>query len=1069
MSKRNKFRSTNSARIAASDTALLDRQSDALHPDVASSKKFPLETFLFGAIVLLFFASGLSSLIYQVVWTRMLVLVFGATSFATSTVLAVFMGGLALGSFLAGRVSDRLKQPLLWYGVLEAVIGLWALLTPSLFTAATPVYKLIWQHTHASIVPFSLLRFVCTGIILLVPTTCMGATLPLLARHVTNALSNVGSRVGTLYAVNTLGAVVGAVTTGFMLLPALGLSATTMMAAGVNFALLVGVLLLRLVSGETTPSESTLAESDGVPPGVSPLTEAAIVSGAANKRAVALTLAAFAISGGIAMTYEVCWTRTLLMVIGSSTYAFSVMLSAFLIGIFIGSLICARLIDRCRQPLLVFAGLQIALGLLTLISMHQFNYLPYWNIRIGSQFPLDENTAMFIRFLAAGTVLVPVTLCLGAIFPAVVKACTANLQAVGRSVGTLYAANTFGAITGAFVAGFVCLPLIGAEKTLFFGALQNAALGVLLLWFACSASTRTKLVVTVCGVLAVGLAAVSFGKWDHTILLNVQGTRRHLIERKFAFSSFEDWRDSLHKQFDVKFWADGPCSNVGVQYSRPDHITALATNGHIDASDDADRPVQSLVSGFAMLLKPAAQDLAIIGWGCGQTVGTATLFPVKSIEAVELEPNVIEASKFFHHVNRKPEQDPRVHIQYNDGRNFLLATDQKFDVIVSEPSNPWQAGVCNLFTREYFSVCRDRLKPNGIVSVWLQISEVPPGDICGVLSALHSQFKYLMAFYPRPGNMVVIGSEKPITIDINGVKRALEDKVRRQEYHSVGIDNPEALIAHIAIASDGLDRLITTATQNSDDKNYLEFDVGKSYETHRYLDKNQRLMAAMAGSPWLQVDWCGACRAQQAQSMAQIAGYALQLYNSPLAYAWAEKANSLVPSAPAYRVMANVLMSSNDQATAEDKLTRALALAPEDNELLMMRAKTRIHQNKREAARDDLKRLLKNPANNRDARCLLAASYAPLLVGEPYTKEDYADHLDRVAHNVLDALGAIADDKKFTEERPMLVWLTAQAYFKLGQFDRADIYAREFLRLKPDSTRGQELSRQIAQYKAAID
>jgi spermidine synthase len=1059
MSKRYKLRTTNGDGEAAKSTAVLSRESGALHPELAVPRRTWLGPLLFAAIVLLFFASGLSSLIYQVVWTRMLVLVFGATSFATSTVLAVFMGGLALGSFLAGRVSDRLKQPLLWYGILEAVIGIWALLTPSLFAAATPIYKLIWQHTHASIIPFSLLRFVCTGTILLLPTTCMGATLPLLARHVTNALSNVGSRVGTLYAVNTLGAVVGAVTTGFMLLPAIGLSATTMVAAGVNFALLGSVLLIRLASPERRGGIYA-ARADAESPRLDPTPP----SPSAN-RAITLTLIAFAMSGGIAMTYEVCWTRTLLMVIGSSTYAFSVMLSAFLIGIFIGSLICARLIDRCRQPLLIFAGLQIALGLLTLISMHQFNYLPYWNIRIGSEFPLDETTAMWIRFVAAGSVLVPVTLCLGAIFPAVVKACTANLEAVGRSVGTLYAANTLGAIIGAFVAGFICLPLLGAEKTLYFGALQNAVLGILLLWLACSTSTRTKLIATICGVLAVGIAAATIGKWDHTILLNVQGTRRHLIERKFAFSSFEDWRASLHRQFDVKFWADGPCSNVGVQYSRPNRITALVTNGHIDASDDADRPVQSLVSGFPMLMKPAAKDMAIIGWGCGQTVGTATLFPVKSIEAVELEPNVIEASKFFHHVNRKPEQDPRVHLQYNDGRNFLLATDQKFDIIVSEPSNPWQAGVCNLFTREYFSVCKDRLKKNGIVSVWLQISEVPPGDVCGVLSALHSEFKYLLAFYPRPGNMVIIGSENPITIDMNAVRQLLTDKLRREEFHSVGIDNPEAFLAHIAIASDGLDRLIATTRQNSDDKNYLEFDVGRCYETHRYVEKNQRLMAAMSGSPWLQVDWNGASKEQQAQSMAQIAGYSLDLQNSTLAYAWAERANSLVPSAPAYRIMAKVLTSSNDDAAAEDVLTRALKLTPDDNELLMMRTKTRIHLNKRDAARDDLKRVLQKAPGDRDARCLLAASYAPLLVGEPYTKEDYAAHMDNVAHNVLEALGGIPDDKQFIEERPMIAWLTAQAYFKLGKFDRAESYAQEFLRLKPDSARGQDLSRQIAQYK----
>jgi len=347
---------------------------------------------MFLLVLALFFASGFSSLIYQVVWTRHLVLIFGSTTFATATVLAVFMGGLALGSFFAGKIADRIAKPFLWYGILEGIIGLWALVVPILLVIAVSSYRVIWELTHFDFFAFSLLRLGLATMILLVPTTLMGATLPLLSKYVADSLSNIGDRIGTIYAINTLGAVCGAAQSGIILLPGLGLSQTTIIAAGVNMFLCVIVLwisykLERFAKAQTaqTPqpapqeiqsepeavesAQSQSAESlkagkskkkkrKGKPDEDTEKSEAeptpqeteketqpdSLVAAAAATTPVKTVprvpaqvyaaLFAIGISGAVAMVYEVCWTRTLCMVIGGSTYAFTVMLSTFLSGIF---------------------------------------------------------------------------------------------------------------------------------------------------------------------------------------------------------------------------------------------------------------------------------------------------------------------------------------------------------------------------------------------------------------------------------------------------------------------------------------------------------------------------------------------------------------------------------------------------------------------------------------------------------------------------------------------------------------------------------------------------------------
>jgi spermidine synthase len=998
------------------------------------------DNLIFLVVIGLFFASGFSSLIYQVVWTRMLVLIFGATTFATSTVLSIFMGGLALGSFLAGRVSDRVSKPLLWYGILEGVIGIWALIAPLLFDAATPLYKMIWQQTHAEIISFSLLRFVATCVILIVPTTCMGATLPLLSRFVTKSLDYVGNRVGTLYSVNTLGAVCGAMGAGFILLPTFGLSVSTWISAAINFVLLVVVVLLSIKTKENV--------------------EKAEVQDSGYKRRlplpVVISIIAFAISGGIAMVYEVCWTRALLMVIGSSTYAFTVMLTAFLIGIFVGSLVCSMVVDRAKNPFIWFAMLQLSVGALTLISMRLFNQIPYWNLVVNEQLFEDPGTSMAFRFMMAGLVMTPTTLCLGAIFPVVVKACTTELALVGRSVGSIYSANTVGAIIGAFMAGFVLLPMFGSEQTLLWGAILNFWVGLVVLWAATNLR-KPLILATIASVAIISIALRTGDMWDKNILLTAQAERRSLAVQNLQFPSYQAWQDTLRRYQRVLFWEDGPCSNVGVIYHTLSKHRSLVTNGHVDASDSTDMPVQSLISGFPLLLKPDAKDLAVIGWGSGQTVGTAIQFPVRSIEAVELEPAVVKASRLFFHVNHEPENDPRVHVQYNDGRNFLLATDQKFDMIVSEPSNPWQAGVCNLFTKEYFQICKQRLKPHGTLAIWMQNAEVPPANMCGVFAAVNAVFPHAIAFAPRTGNIVIIASEDPIVVKWEELKKQFADPKIKKEFESVYITEPASVIGHIIMASDGFKRVIADAYLNTDDRNRLEFDVGKTYENRAFIKENLAILASLSGQPWKQVDWGNASREEKSLAMSHIAQASADVGQFDLSLAWAQMSNEQKENANAWRVIGMVASERKETKRAEEYYRHALTLEPNNTNILNLLGNLLCTNDRREEGRKLLFKSMEINPNNKMTKFILGGSYNKELRGAPLPEKEAADPDPNsgpmLTLKYLEDLGA---DRNFCREHPTVLFLLAEANFKLRLYKTAKAYLQNYNNILPNSKMGKK-------------
>ena len=1013
--------------------------------DIQRSTASPLVYVL---VVALFFASGLSSLIYQVVWTRMLGLVFGSTTYATATVLSIFMGGLCLGAWLAGRYADRVRNQLFWYGALEALIGLWALLVPSLFAAATYLYPIICSTCHNNVILFGLCRFALAAAILLPPTTCMGASLPLLSSYVTNKLDEAGQRIGTLYSVNTFGAIGGAALAGFVLLPLCGLQTSTVIAAGVNFVLFLTVIPAALNGTALKAGVSNVWR-------LSPRVQKSAALPVPKR--IKMAMVCFAMSGGIAMIYEVCWTRALLVMVGSSTYAFTIMLCSFLTGIFLGSLICSRFVDRIKEPFLLFSALQLAIAALAALAMYEFIYLPYWNILLYSLCPSNGSWYMACKFMLSAAILIPFTLCIGATFPAIVKASTQDLAQIGRSTGDIYAANTSGAIIGAFVAGFVLIPLFGVNGSLDGAVSASAIVSALSLW-CCDWSTSKRKAIycaTICTVSVLWLCVPRL--WDPLVMVYGQVYRRHVAEDHIP-KSFGELVESMRRRCHVIFYRDGACSSVGVlEFGSPQHpLRSLITNGNVDGSDTGDTPTQSLVAAFPLLLKPNAADVAVIGWGVGMSVGTATLFPVASIDAVELEPAVVESSTLFHHVNHSPEQSPKVHIQYNDGRNYLLATDKKFDVIVSEPSNPWQSGVCNLFTREYFQVCRKRLKPGGVLSLWIQLAEVSPENVRSILKSLTESFPQTIVLALNGSNIAVLASDSPLQLDPDKLKDVLKIDAIKNELSNFDLDSPEAIITRLLVSNGGVRKLVHAVKANTDDSNLLEFSVGRSYETQNFRAQNGELIPESASRPWEHVDLQNRSNVEQAREAMLIARKSVG-NNTYGATRWLEHSIDLYPAIQTTELARYMKMPRSTFALIEKRSTEILIGQPNNWDMLKARGLARLALGDISSARSDFEKALQFEPENK---------LIQLYIGETYYADDLtvanqssdttqeADFKPRSRAMMLKYFMPLLNDKKFARKHPDVFLWAADAYYGLGDSKHALTLMTEYRDIAPESAIG---------------
>jgi spermidine synthase len=761
------------------------------------------------AVLICFFASGATGLIYEIVWTRMLGLIFGNTVHAITTVLAAFFAGLALGSLVFGRISDRWPRPLRLYAVLEAGIGLTCLAIPLLFAAVEQRVLPLYQATRDQPLVYSLLIFILTFGLLLVPTTLMGGSLPALSRHFVRHLGDLGDRLGTLYAVNTFGAVLGAAGAGMVLLPVLGASRTIATAATLNIG--VGALtwmfdrrLQRLDSEKEPPLPS--------PEVVAPLT---------GRQAV-IAVTALTISGAVSMIYEIAWTRVLALVVGSSVYAFSVMLTTFLVGLAAGSLVFSRWARSRPITLAVLGVLEFGIGTAAFALLPTFEALPSLVLGILRGFSLSFEALLVAQGVVSLLVMLPPTLLLGATFPCVVALCTPRLDALGRTVGRIYALNTAGAILGSFVSGFFLIQALGTQRTLLLGITVNLALGAVLVILGARRSWLRLLAVG--GAVLLLLLALLHPAWDRQVMAS--GVAAHAT-RFLAALPRATFREVVATRNRLLYFREGLSATISVHDNGQQLV--LRTNGKTDAASGHNTRTFLMIGHLPLLVHPDPQRVLVIGLGSGATVGAAAQHPVRVIEVAEIEPAVLEAAAFFTRENRGALRDPRVRVVAGDGRNYVRSAPGRFDVIISQPSDLWISGVASLFSAEFYRTIREKLTPDGILCQWLPAYSMSPEELRMVVRTLLSVFPSATLWQASRTEFVFLGQVRPLSIDLGRLAaRVQRSPAIREDFDAMSFEEPVAILGDFLLAPEDLHRYAGEGPLNTDDWPLLEFSAPRS-------------------------------------------------------------------------------------------------------------------------------------------------------------------------------------------------------------------------------------------------
>ncbi len=790
----------------------------------------------------LFFASGATALVYQVAWVRSLSLILGASHQAVSIVLAAFMGGLALGAVVVARRAAGNPRPLRLYGWLELGIAACALALPLLLRAVQAVYVALalgLEDRAGGGAVAAVARALLSFGLLVLPTFLMGGTLPVLVAAVVRRHQDLHARLASLYAINTAGAATGALAAGFVLLPALGLRHTELAAAACNALIGAAALWLGRVGA---PADTA--------------TQAAPVEDAAARRALSapdtqveanalrVVFACTAICGFGALALEVMWTRAISLAIGSSVYSFTLMLVAFLTGIELGSALHGALPRRLRDAThasLLLAGIA-ASTLATSFAIPRLPQLVGWLKPVASGAGFDPWTTLALCLLV---MLVPCVLH-GMAFPLAGEV-RARLEArTARSIGDLVGLNTLGSIAGSLAAGFILIPQVGMQRSLVGISALYASAAIAVAAAALAGAKRRRLVAAgaVAAVALVWLGVFSLGAWDTRMLGAFRNNEVADLRR------VREEPGAVYAGTTVLYYREGRGSTVSVVEDAAG-VRRFQIDGKVEASDaSSDLRHELLLGHLPVLVHPAPKSALVVGLGAGITLGGVAAHPeIESITIVEIEPAVVPISSYFAHVNGDALEDPRVRLVLQDGRNHLLTTSRRFDVITADPIHPWARGSAYLYTREYYETARARLEDGGVMCQWLPLYQLSPDDLRAVVGSFLDVFPDA-TLWSTPADGVLIGSTRPLRIDLGAWQQRLSHPRVRDGLARVGLADPLSLLAEFTLSPEAMRGFAHGALRNTDDNLFLEFDSPRHIGGgSALLQSNARLLASLASPP----------------------------------------------------------------------------------------------------------------------------------------------------------------------------------------------------------------------------
>ena len=683
----------------------------------------------------LFAVSGAAGLIYQSVWSHYLRLFLGHAAYAQALVLVIFMGGLALGAWLAGRWLPRVRHLLLAYAAVELVIGVLGIGFHGVFTRV-----LAWAF--ADLLPAlgsgaagELLRWLLAGALVLPQAVLLGATFPLMSNGVMRAFPGTpGASVAMLYFSNSAGAAAGVIASGFLLIPAVGYPGTVLAAGLLN--VLVAVLVYAIVGR----AAGELPRSVEAP--------------AAALRGVRVLLLVAALTGAASFIYEIAWIRMLSMVFGASNHAFELMLCAFIAGLALGGLWIRGRVDRLRSPLMFLAWVQVAMGVTAALTIPLYNQL--FDLMASLMQALARTDSGFVlytllRGAVAVLVMLPTTFLAGTTLPLLTRLLLDHGQGE-RSVSHVYAANTVGAIAGVLFAVGIGLPVLGLERLLAAGALLDIALGAVLMLTLGGVLLRRPVLFAAGG--AAGAVALLVLMVDFDPRRMASAVYREGVARLPEATQMLLQRDG--RTATIALWREGPNLLLATN-GKPDASIAMAP----DAEPTLDDITQTLLGALPLALHPGATRAAVIGMGSGASSAVLLGSPaITRLDTIEIEREVVNAARHFQPHNTAVFEDPRSHILVEDAKRVFATRRAGYDIIVSEPSNPWVSGVASLFSREFYATLAASLADGGLLVQWLQLYEIDRMLVASVLKALAQSFDDYHLYAAHDGDLLVIASPR---------------------------------------------------------------------------------------------------------------------------------------------------------------------------------------------------------------------------------------------------------------------------------------------------------------------
>jgi len=759
----------------------------------------------------IFVLSGFSGLVLEVVWVRLATLALGITIHAVAIVVAGFMAGLAIGSYMFGRIADDRRSRLTMYAALEGGIAILGLgVTRLLQQMPRWMAEVSANGNDLSVLVAALVFFLA-----LLPCILMGATLPVLARALADP-ARASRWVGWLYGSNTLGAVAGAFLTDFALIPSVGVTVTAVAAVACNgLAALSSLIVVGRCSAGLADATRPVRPSQAAP---WPL------------------YVAYGISGFAALGLQMTWTRLFLMYMPGRAFVFSLILTTFLAGLAVGSAAAAGWAARSVRPAMVLVAMQALLAGTVLAGVLWINPVDRMLMTHAVADPLLKaarlgaaNSTGFrfdvLQGLGRAIALFTLpTLLMGAIFPFVSRVALDERGGTGRPIGELYAANTVGAIAGSIAVGFWILPGRGAQGTLLWLAALVVVAAVLTGWYA-----RPR--VTAGGLAALGaVACVAFALLPSDTLLRLLYLSQHA--RHFAVEPSQ-----------VRMLKEGPYGTVTVvETSRGPGL--LVDSVHMMGGNLEARRYACLEGHLPVLLHPAPRQALVIGFGVGISMGAVSLHPsLEKTRCVELNPTVLETAPWFESVNYDVLHRPRTEVVLADGRNYLLRSREKFDVMTFEPPPPVNAGVVNLYSQEFYRLCRDHLTTQGMVAQWVPLATLGDDEARMVIHTFQSVFPFATLWQGSPSNLVLVGSASPVSIDVNRLRDAFLRPELAKALQGIGVEDELSLLGAFLHGPDTLQAYAGQAPIVTDDHPWLEYRVSELRPVDRWL--RQRSMAEL--------------------------------------------------------------------------------------------------------------------------------------------------------------------------------------------------------------------------------